>query len=302
VPLSPRLPDLSSLELLVDTAREGSIGAAARLHRISQQAASERLRAVEAQVGSTLLQRTPRGSRLTGSGTVLVEWAAKLLDHAHELDNAIASLRDDQAGQIRVAASMTIAEHLLPRWLVMLRQSSTPPTVNLTATNSEQVAEAVRAGTASVGFVEGPSAPKGLRSRAVGSDELVLVAAPGHPWSRRRSPITPEEIARTPLSARESGSGTRQVLDDALAGHGLEPAEPAVVLTTSTAVREAVRAGSAPAILSRYAVEADLFSGRLVEVPQSGLDLTRTLRAVWTGSSTPPAGPVRDLLAIATRT
>lgn len=295
------MPDLSSLALLVDTAREGSIGAAARLHGISQQAASERLRAVEAQVGSTLLQRTPRGSRLTQSGTVLVEWAAKLLDHAHELDNAIATLRDDQAGQLTIAASMTIAEHLLPRWLVQLRQGDGRPTINLTATNSDHVADLVRSGAASVGFVEGPTAPKGLRSRSVGADELVLVVDPSHAWSRRRTPISAAEIARTPLSAREHGSGTRQVLDKALAAHDLEPAEPAVVLTTSTAVREAVRAGSAPAILSRYAVESDLASGRLVEVPYDGLDLTRTLRAVWSGSATPPAGPVRDLLAIAHR-
>lgn len=305
--LSPRMPDLSSLELLVDTAREGSIGAAAKLHGISQQAASERLRGVEAQVGSTLLRRTPRGSALTPPGTVLVEWASRLLEDAHELDHAIAALREHRAGQIRIAASMTIAEHLLPRWLVRLRQRQLAAgdvlsSVALTATNTEHAAEAVRGGAAAIGFVEGSSAPRGLRSRAVGADKLVLVVHPGHRWARRRTPVTPAEVAATPLTARERGSGTRQVLEDALDRAGLSRAVPAVELTTSTAVREAVRAGSAPAILSRYAVEADLASGRLAEVDLSGLDLTRTLRAVWSGGASVPAGPIRDLLAVAAQT
>ena len=90
MPLSPHLPPLSALELLVDVARTSSIGAAARTHGISQQAASERLRSIEAQVGLSLVVRGPRGSSLTPAGTVMVEWAARLLDVAGEIDAASA--------------------------------------------------------------------------------------------------------------------------------------------------------------------------------------------------------------------
>lgn len=69
--------------------------------------------------------------------------------------------------------------------------------------------------------------------------------------------------------------------------------------TTSTRVREAVRAGSAPAFLSRRTITHDLHSGALVVVPTTGLRHGRTFRAVWSGGPDPPAGPVRDLLAIA---
>lgn len=271
---------------------------------MTQQAASERLRAVEAQVGLTLLQRGARGSRLTAAGVVLVEWAGQLLEVADELDTAIEGLRAERGRDLNVHASMTVAETLLPRWLVLLRQRQVagglrPTAVSLTATNSQQVAQAVREGSAHLGFVEGLTAPAQLRSAKIADDDLVLVAPPGSPLTRRRTAITPEEISELALTSREAGSGTRQVVEAALDRHRLAMAAPSVELTTATAVREAVRAGSAPAFLSRRVVERDLAAGQLAEVPTTGLMLRRTFRAVWVGSATPAAGPVRDLVAIA---
>jgi molybdate transport repressor ModE-like protein len=303
VPAS-RVPDLPALRLLVGVARHGSIGAAARAASMTQQAASERLRAVEAQVGLTLLSRGPRGSRLTEAGTVLVEWASRLLDVADEVETALDGLRGDRARDLHVSASMTVAESLVPRWLVLLRrrQEATghrPTAVSLTATNSRQVLVAVQDGTAQLGFVEGADEPVDVRSLPITTDDLVLVAAPGTPLGRRRSPLGPEDVAALSTTSREPGSGTREVVEAALAEHGLTMADPVAELTTATAVREAVRAGSAPAFLSRRVVERDLDAGHLLVVPVADLALRRVFRAVWVGSATPPAGPVRDLVAIA---
>lgn len=304
VPLSPHLPDLTTLSLLVDVARYGSIGAAARSQGMTQQAASERLRVLEAQVGFTVLHRSARGSTLTASGTVLVEWASRLLDVADEVDGAIASLRTDRRRELYIAASMTVAEHLVPRWLVQLRERQTregvlPAAVSLQATNSRQVVAAVQDGSADLGFVEGTDVPGDLGSQAVGSDELLLVVAAGGPLSGVRKALTPEQVAALSLTSREVGSGTREVLERALAAHGLTMTDPAVELTTSTAVRASVRAGGAPAFLSSLVVEHDVASGHLVVVPTSGLELRRTFRAVWAGSDVPPSGPVRELLGLA---
>lgn len=299
-----RVPDLAALRLLVGIARHGSIGAAAREQGVTQQAASERLRGIEAQVGLTLLRRGARGSRLTDAGVVVVEWAARLLDVADEVEVAIDGLRADRARELDVHSSMTIAETMIPRWLVLLRQRQEagghrPSAVSLTATNSRRVAAAVLDGTAHVGFVEGLEPPPGVRSLQVASDELVLVVPPGTPLTRRRTPLTPDEVAEISLTSREPGSGTRQVVEAALAEHDLQMAAPVAELTTATAVREAVRAGSAPAFLSGRVVERELAAGNLVAVPTSDLALSREFRAIWVGSATPAAGPVRDLVGIA---
>nr|WP_231747524.1 LysR family transcriptional regulator [Auraticoccus cholistanensis] len=287
------------MALLVAVARRGSIGAAAREVGISQQAASERLRAVERQVGVPLLRRAARGSELTEAGTVVTEWAVRLLQVAGEVDAALATLRDHRDREVRVAASMTIAEHLLPGWLAGVRQRRPGLSVSLTATNSQAVVAAVSEGRADVGFVEGADVPHQLASRDLVTDELVLVVARDDPLARRRRPLQPAQLAGLSLTSREAGSGTREVVDRALAAHGLRLAPPAVEVTTSTGAREAVRAGSGPAFLSRRTVAHELATGALVVVPTTGLDLTRTFRAVWVGGGEPPAGPVRDLVAVA---
>jgi molybdate transport repressor ModE-like protein len=307
--LSPHVPDLAALELFVAVARHGSIGAAARHTGISQQAASARLRAMEAQVGAALLDRDPRGSRLTPAGALLVDWAAPLLAQAGELDSGIASLRRARDAQLRVAASLTIAEHLLPAWLVALRHEyeqagRQPAEITLVAANSEAVAGTVAAHGVDLGFVEGPSPPRGLRSRVVAADRLAVVVRPDHPWARRRSPVRPAELAGTPLVEREEGSGTGQALRAALTGclgPGTQLAAPALRLSTTTAVRQAVRAGAGPAVLSLLAVRENVAAGLLAEIPVPGLDLGRRLRAVWAGAAQPPAGPARDLMAVAIR-
>jgi molybdate transport repressor ModE-like protein len=308
VPLSSHVPDIAALELLLDVARTGSIGAAARVHGVSQQAASARLAGLERQVGLTVLDRGSTGSRLTDAGRALVAWADRVVSAAGELDDGVAALRREGSARLRLAASMTVAEHLVPRWLAALRgqtpAGTEPPTVMLTATNSDAVTELVRTHAADLGFVEGPAAPPGLEHRVVAGDRLVLVVPPGHPWAGRRRPVTATELAATPLVVREPGSGTRRALEDALhaaLGAGAPLAPPAMEFGTGTAVREAVRAGLGPAVLSDLAVSVDLADGRLVEVPVPGLPLTRRLRAVWAGAPQLPAGPARDLLAIAAR-
>lgn len=293
------LPDLAALQLLVDVAHHGSIGAAGRANGITQQSASERLRAIEAQTGLTLLQRGAGGSTLTEAGVLMVGWAVRVLDVAHEIDESIATLRDDRSHQLRVAASMTVAEHLLPPWLVRLRQQH-DTAVSLTAANSVQVRAAVANGSADIGFVEDGADPGTLASLVVARDELALYAAPDDPWAACSEPLPPQELVTRALTWREQGSGSRRVVEDALAELGLTAASPAVELTTTSAIRSAIRAGSPPAFMSRRATQNDVEAGRLVEVPTLDLDLSRDLTALWVGAGRPPAGPVRDLLAIAT--
>lgn len=300
-------PDLADLRLLVAVDRTGGLGAAAREAGVSQQAVSQRMRALEHDLGVTLVVRSPRGSRLTDAGALVAEWSTDLLDAADRLDTALESLRARQAAPLRVAASLTVAEHLVPAWLVRFRadegdraarvtgagsaattgtadtsgtSGSSAARVELTAANSTAVIDLVRRGAVDLGFVETPDLPADLHLRTVAHDELVVVVPPGHPWAARPS-ITAAELAATPLVVREAGSGTRRALQLALHEHGLTPAEPAGELPTTGAVRAAVVASGAPAVLSALAVADALRSGALVRVAVADLRVRRRLVAVW---------------------
>ncbi|WP_327174812.1 LysR family transcriptional regulator [Streptomyces sp. NBC_01335] len=299
VPLAHRVPDLGALELLLAVARLGSLGRAARELGITQPAASSRIRTMERQLGVALLDRSPRGSTLTDAGALVTDWARRIVEAAEAFDAGAQALRDRRDSRLRVAASMTIAEYLLPGWLIALRAERPGTAVSLLAGNSEQVARRLLLGEADLGFVEGLTTPEGLDGTVVAHDRLVVVVAPVHPWARRRTLLTPQELAATPLILRERGSGTRQVLDAALAVHG-GLAQPLLELSSTTAVKSAAESGAGPCVLSELALGEELSARRLVPVHLTGVRLRRQLRAVWpTGHR--PAGPARDLLSLTAR-
>jgi DNA-binding transcriptional LysR family regulator len=300
-PLPLRTPDLESLRLLVLVAELESLGRAAERLRISQPSASRRLTTLERGLGLVLVDRTRRGSRLTLAGQIVAGHARRVLDELDDLLAGAGKLRDRREAELRVAASLTIAEYLLPGWISELRARRPELYIGLQVTNSAHVPELVESGEADVGFIEGPRLSRVMSTRQVAEDRLVVVVDPGHPWARRREPLTARELSRTPLVLRESGSGTRQTLDRALHLAGCERARALVELGSTTAVRGTVIAGSGPAVLSELAVRRDLDEGLLVGVEVTGVDLTRDLRAVWpTGRRL--VGPAAELVAVARRT
>ncbi|MGD9525274.1 LysR substrate-binding domain-containing protein [Pseudonocardia sp.] len=292
-----RLPDLESLRLLTLVEEQGSLTLAAAAMDVSQPMASKRMSALERSLGVRLIDRTRRGSTLTEAGGLVSGWARRVLDEVGGLLDGVEALRRQNAAQLTVAASLTVAEHLLPAWIGDLRRRHPALPVGLQVTNSAQVMELVRQGTVELGFIESPGRSAGLRTRTVARDRLVLVVAPDHPWVRRRSPVGPAELAATPLVSRERGSGTRETADHAIsAAGGVAAAAPLLELGSSTAVRSAVTAGAGPALLSELVVAPDLASGTLVEVPTDGVALSRELRAVWRAGAR-PAGAAGELLA-----
>lgn len=288
-------PDLGVLELIVGVDDHGSLSAAARIAGMAQPNASRAVKRLEAQVGTPLLQRKPTGSTLTPEGTVLAHWSRRVLDDARQLLDVAAGMREKRAAELTVSASMTVAEHLMPSWLGQFRRMDPEITIHLQVRNSTQVFADVSAGTCDVGFVESPTVPRGLHSVAVADDRLVVVVDPGHPWARRRRPLSIAELALTPLVVREPGSGTRTTLDVALQEY--DRAAPLLELGSAAAIRTSVLGGVGPAVLSTLAVSGQVQSGDLKVIEVEGLRLDRTLRAVWR----PPRqleGPAGDLVRL----
>lgn len=299
--------DLPALRMLCAVAERGSLSAAGVSLGVTQQAVSARMRRLESGLGLALIERSPAGSTLTAAGEVVAGWAAEVVAAADRLEEGAAALRADEgtAAGASVAASLTIAEHLLPRWLATLRAGGDDTRIAVTAVNSAAVLDLVAAGTHPLGFIETPGPAPGLRTTRLAWDELVVVVAPAHPWARQASaaaaPLTAAELAATPLVTREPGSGTRLATEHALARAGhRRPAPPAIELPTAAAIRTAVASGLAPAVLSILAVRDELASGRLVRVPLSDLRIVRELRAVIRRDAEMPEA-LRRLMRVARR-
>jgi DNA-binding transcriptional LysR family regulator len=288
MPLPTWTPDLTALDLLLSVAELGSVGRAATAHGVSQPSASTRIARLERQLGVTLLARTTRGSTLTPAGEAVVAWAHDVVDSAQALTDGVLTLRGVQNARLRVAASLTVAEYLMPPWLLTLRRRHPGLDVAATVENSHDVCERVRSGQADIVFVEMPSVPTDLSAEQVGADRVALVVAADYPLAARATTgIRPHELLDQPLLLREPGSGTRDTflhaLGDATGTHAPAPAYATELGSTATIVATA-RAGGGIGIVSARAVASDVALGTLVELSVPAIVLERPLHAVWRGN------------------
>lgn len=289
-------PSLDSLELLVRTGELGSVSRAAAACGMAQPNASRALARLERQLGHALLARSSTGSRLTPAGALLAQWAEPVLAAAAEYGAAVASLRADHVHELHVMASQTVAECYAPRWLAEFNRRHPGLAVRLTVHNSAQIMGQLLDGDDRLGLIESPTVREGLHAVPIGHDQLVVIVRPDHPWARRRTPLTLPMLAATPLVVRESGSGTRDVLERALLD--LDPVAPQLVVSSNAGVLGSVIAGVAPAVTSQRAAAAALAVGQVVRVAVSESErLRRALHAVWP-VGVPLLGPGADFLAM----
>lgn len=278
--------DLGAVRLFLAAAELGSVAKAATRLGITQPSATVKLRKLERLLGLPLLDRSATGSVLTTGGDAVRESASSLLAAATGV------LRDAESGRegeqrLRVAATRAIVDHRLGGYL--LAAGFDDVVVDVTDLATRQVAQDVRAGRASVGFVDGPHAPLGLRSVVIDRFRLVAVTRPGHPVTADRSP-TPSTVAAAPLIVRRVGSGTRDVVEGAFAAHG-GAARPVEVATNAAALATA-RTGRGVAFVPSEQAGPDVGAGRLVEIDIDGIELEQPIRMCWSGSR-----PARHLAA-----
>jgi len=300
MPLPPWISDLPALDLLVSVAETGSVGRAAQAHGITQPSASARLAKLERRLGVPLLVRSRRGSLLTPAGEAVVAWSHGVLEAARTLADGVLTLRADRQARLRISASLTVAEYLLPAWLLALRRSHPDLDIAAAVANSHDVVVAVRAGSADLGFVESPDIPPDLSSRVVGEDRLALVVAAGYPLAAQAwRALRATDLADQPLLLREPGSGTRDTFLRALAAAwGFPPALPhAISLGSTTTILSTVRAGGGVGVISARAAASAVAAGELVELRVEGLSLGRPLHALWLGRA--PTALAAELLKIA---
>lgn len=265
---------VSQLEVFVAIARSRSIRAAAGQVARSQSAASSALAELEAAVGVQLFDRVGRKLVLNENGRALMPKAAAIVEQALEAE---AMFREAHAAPLRLAASYTVGEYLLPNLIVEWKRLNPRAQVRLGISNTQDVLDAVASFSADIGFIEGEHTHPDLLVRRWRSDDLVVVAAPEHPLARRR--LTAAHLAEASWILREPGSGTRDASDRWLVPN-LSQVDVGMELGSNEAVKRAVASGLGLGCLSRHAVADAIASGWLVELRTPLPEMRRALSIV----------------------
>ena len=250
--------NLRQLEVFVATARAGSTRAAAERVARSQSAASAALAELEAAVGAPLFDRIGRRLVLNENGRALLPRAAAMIDDATDLQHLFSG---EHAVPLRVAASFTIGEYLLPERVAEWKAAHPGSHLRMRVSNTDDVIDAVARHEADIGFVEGARTHPDLLMRPWLSDELVVFAATTHALAGRR--VSVEQLRSASWVVREPGSGTREATDRWLLEH-LGTVEIAYEFGSTEAIKRLVGFGAGIGCVSRYAVAQAFDEGWLV--------------------------------------
>jgi DNA-binding transcriptional LysR family regulator len=259
-------------------AAERSFRRAAEQLYLTQPAVTQQIKALEELVGLPLFDRSGREVTLTAAGSILLKYAQQSGALLEQAGAELAALKGQVSGTLRIAASTTIAQYILPPLLGAFLRLHPAVHVELDSSNTESVADAIATGRASLGLVEGPPHAGQLRSEIWLEDELVLLVPPSHEWAGQRS-IPLQQIAAAPLLMRERGSGTREVIETTLEAAGL-PARNlhiAMELNSTEAILGCIESGVGVGFVSRTAIHRQLSLGTLVIVAVAGLAIPRDL-------------------------
>ncbi|WP_442801206.1 DNA-binding transcriptional regulator YeiE [Serratia rubidaea] len=261
---------LRQLAVFTEVLKSGSTTQASQVLALSQSAVSAALADLEGQLGVQLFDRVGKRLVLNEHGRLLYPKALALLEQAGEIEQLF---RHD-GGALRIAASSTIGNYMLPAMMARYRQDFPATPLELNVGNSQDVISAVADFRVDLGLIEGPCHMPELVTQPWLEDELVVFAAPDNPLTRQ--PLTLATLAEAPWILRERGSGTREVLDHLLLAH-LPHFQLVMELGNSEAIKHAVRHGIGISCLSRRVIAEQLDSGALLALSVPLPPMIRTL-------------------------
>lgn len=270
--------NLNHLRVFASVAAHGSLTRAARELSVSQPAISKQLGDLEEDLGTQLVDRLPRGVRLTEAGEVLFTHAQRILQAERAAQQELRDLRGLGRGKLAVGASTTVGSYLVPSLMGELHRQHPGVQLDLSIANTASVQSAVLENRCDVGLIEGFVASDALAVETLIADEMIGIAAPNDPVLLK-APLRAAALRELPLLMREQGSGSREVVEAALRRRELE-ITPVMSLGSTEAIKSGVIHGLGIAIVSRLTVEHELQTKRLIELTFSDLHIRRDLYLV----------------------
>lgn len=265
--------NLNLLRSFWHVAQAGSVSRAAQTAFISQPALSKAVRELESQLGVALFEREARGVLLTEAGQVLFEYAQAIFALERDAADALRSQKSLEGATLRIGASTTLSTYVLPPLLAQFMERFPQLRFSLCRENTRTIEARLLAFELDVALVEGPPHEPKIEKTFWRDEELILVCAPLHPFAVKRE-VTFPELQQCAWLVREPGSGTREVVENALRKWGLPPTDAPEIGGAET-LKQAVAAGLGVAFVSREAAQDQLALGKLKSVDITGFSLRR---------------------------
>jgi len=270
---------LSSLRSFLAVARNRGISRALGELHLTQPAVSRQIKSLEESLGTELFLRKGRFLKLTEAGYILEHYAAKVFQLLTKAQEEIDGLKGLIRGHLRISAATTVGIYMIPDILGTFKAEYPGIEISLNISNKEEVLRQVKTGGVDLGFAGPPIPFPDFASHAFMEDGMVLIVSPQHPFAARDN-IKAEDLAEDVFIHREVGSGTREIIDEALRRAGVT-LDQTMELASTEGIKKAVTANLGISIVSSRAVTLEVMIGSLSAVWVSDMNLRHSIHVFY---------------------
>lgn len=267
--------EYQALRTFVTVVEEKNFTRAGEKLNLSQPAVSLHIKQLEAEFRTRLLDRSPKHIYVTPAGELLYKRAVQLLTMYEKTKEELHAHLHTISGTLRIGASFTIGEYILPGLLARFLQEYPEVDVQAMVGNTDRVITGVKLLEYDIGLIEGQARDQEITMHPFMNDEMVLAIPPAHRLAKKKF-IPVEDLHDATWIVREEGSGTRVYTDHVTRSLGLRIGK-LITLGSNQSVTEAVAAGLGITVISRWVIQRPLQYGELICLPIQGHTFPRTL-------------------------
>ena len=265
--------DLRQLEIIRAIAETGSFTAAGEKLHVSQSAISRQILILEEELGEPVFHRIGRRIKITPAGESLLQLSHRVFRDLQDTVSAISDTRESLRGSIGLVGGMTVCLYVFPALLAEVRRIHHSLEMRVTVGSTQRSVEMLRSGAGDLGLLTLPIEASDLVSVPLLQEELLLATYPSHPLATRKQ-IVPADLEKEPFVLFETGSITRQIVEDFFGREGIAP--PVIMETENVEIIKAmVRSGLGISIIPWQAAAADVSTRQLFCSRIAGVSLVR---------------------------
>jgi DNA-binding transcriptional LysR family regulator len=265
--------DLRQLEIIRAIADTGSFTAAGDKLHVSQSAISRQILLLEEELGEPVFHRIGRRIRITPAGESLLQLSHRVFQDLQDTVSGISDQRESLKGTMRLVGGMTVCLYVFPALLAEVRRIHPNLDLKVTVGSAERSIGMLRSGAGDLGLLTLPVEASDLVSVPVLQEELLLITYPAHPLARKK-PITAADLDKQDFVLFETGSITRQLVEQLFSR---EHIEPDIIMETENVeiIKAMVRNGLGISIIPWQAAAADVRARQLFCSRIAGHSLVR---------------------------
>lgn len=246
---------------------------------MSQPSVSLHIKNLEKEFQTQLFLRSPKLLKITPTGEILYERAKQMITIYEQTKQDILEHHNSVKGELKIGASFTIGEYILPPLLLELQKDYPELELHVVIGNTEEIVQSVKLYQVDIGLIEGQTNEKEISTLAFMQDELFVVSSAQHPFATRGE-VSIDDLQDQAWIMRETGSGTREYFNHVIRSNGLK-VKSLLTISSNQGIKETLINGRGLSLLSRSVIERDVLNKNLAIINVKNQTFTRTLSYVF---------------------